>query len=125
MGVRVFRVDRDFSKLPYASDCRAIIWPGIGAKYCSLQYFLLKPGESCSAHRHEKSEDIWYVVRGHGKVIDVDTGAEYLVEEGCAVFVEPGTIHQVKSLGPENYVDVGGPCPPDLDFYRRAGLLRG
>jgi hypothetical protein len=39
------------------------------------------------------------------------------------VYVVPGTPHAAKSFGPEDYISVGGPSPPDMEVYEKAGLL--
>ena len=120
--IKAFRIDRDFVKLPYGPDARAIIWPGVGAKHGTFNYFTLQPGESVPAHVHPYSEDLVYIVKGKALLIDEDKGKEYTAEPGWVFLIEPGTKHSARAVGNEPYVDVGGPCPPDVEFLRRAGL---
>ncbi len=120
MVIKVLRIDKDFVKIPLVKGgfAKAIVWPGMGAKYGSLNYFLMKPGQENVPHVHEKSEDIFYIAQGKGVAVDVDNNIEHPIEKGCVVYVEPGTTHTMKSSGPEDYISIGGPCPPDPKSYK-------
>jgi len=126
MAIRILKLNKDYVLIPLIKGgmAKAIIWPGMGAKFASMHYVEMKPGEENILHMHEYSEDVFYVVQGRGVVVDGNTGKEYPFEKGNFVYVEPGTIHAVKSFGPENFISVGGPAPPDTDLYIKAGLIK-
>ena len=63
-------------------DARAIIWPGMGAKYGSMHYFVMKPGEENVPHAHGDAEDMFYIAQGKGVVIDFDKNIRHLFEKG-------------------------------------------
>ena len=44
---------------------------------------------------------MFYVVQGRETVLDASTGKEYPIEKGNFLYVEPGTIHAVKSFTDE------------------------
>jgi len=121
MAIKVLRVDRDFVKIPLVKGgfARGVIWPGMGAKYAGMNYFVMKPGEENVPHIHERSENIFYVIQGRGLAIDGDAGIEHPIEKGCVVYVQPRTTHMVRSLGPKDYISVDFQCPPDLKLYER------
>lgn len=125
MAIKVLRVDRDFVKIPLVkgSFARAVVWPGMGAKYGAMNYFVMKPGEENVPHIHEKSEDIFYVIQGKGVAIDGDAELKHPIEKGCVVYVEPGTTHMVRSLGPGDYLSVDFQCPPDFKLYRGLKII--
>lgn len=123
MGVKVFRLDKDYVRIPHPiGDKRVIVWPGVGAKYGSFNFFKMKAGNQSLPHVHDSSEDIFYVLQGKGTIVDLNKEIEYSIEKGCVVFVEPGTRHVIKSLGKTDYADIGAICPPDINMYKKAGL---
>lgn len=125
MAVKVLRPDKDFVLIPFikgSGQAKAIIWPGMGAKYGSMNYFVMKPGEQNVPHLHENAEDMFYIAQGQGVIIDYDAKQEHSFEKGCFVYVEPGTMHAAVSHGPDDYISIGGPSPIDYEMYRKAGL---
>jgi len=121
MAIKILKADKDFVEIPLVKGgtAKAIIWPGMGAKHGSMHYIVMKPGEENIMHKHKESEDMFYIVQGSGVVVDGDTEEEHPFEKGDFVFVEPNTKHAVKSLGPEDYISVGGPSPADIEVYRK------
>ena len=99
------------------------VWPGTGASRRSMNWVAMVPGQENVPHSHAESEDLFYCIEGNCVIEDGDTGESHPFEGGSVIFVEPGTLHAVKSLGPARYVSVGGPCPPDTALFRRLGLL--
>ena len=125
MAIKVLSPDKDFVRIPFVKghgDARAIIWPGMGAKYGSMNYFIMKPGEENVPHAHKDCEDMFYIAQGCGVIIDFDTNIKHPFKKGCFIFVEPGTQHAAVSFGPEDYISVGGPSPIDYEMYKKAGL---
>lgn len=125
MGIKVLHVDRDFVEIPLLEDgltAKAVAWPGSGATMGSLHYVSYQAGQSSIAHVHPVSQDIFYIIEGQGEIADLTNNHEtaHPLETGSVVIVDPGTVHQVKAH--ERLVNVGGPCPADLELYRRAGL---
>ncbi|MBI4495098.1 MAG: cupin domain-containing protein [Chloroflexi bacterium] len=98
------------------------IWPGMGARLRSMNRVAMRPGQENVPHVHPVSEDIFYCLSGTCVVEDGSTGREQPFGRDCLIFIDPGTPHAVRSLGPDDYISVGGPCPPDLDAFRRFGL---
>lgn len=123
MAIKILRVEKDFVKIPLIKGhwAKAIIWPGMGAKNASIHYVEYAKGQESVGHIHPYSEDVFYIVRGKAIVLDETNSVEHPVEEGCVVYVEPGTKHMVRSLT-DGFLNVGGPCPPDKEMYIRAGL---
>jgi quercetin dioxygenase-like cupin family protein len=68
------------------------------------------PGSDPGTHKHEKEDEIIYVISGHGetKVGDLT----YPLEPGMAVFTEPGIEHGVKNTGTEPLVMISVFSPP-------------
>jgi len=126
MTVKILNPDKDFVEIPLIKGgmAKAIIWPGMGAKHGTMHYFVMKPGEENVHHVHDEAEDMFYIVQGKGVIVDGNNGKEHPFQKGDFVYVSPGTPHAAKSFGPEDYISVGGPTPPDLSIYKKAGLLK-
>ena len=124
MAIKVFHVDEDYKEIPLVqgATARVVVWPGVGAKLASLHYVPYEAGQSSVPHLHPYSEDVFYIIEGEGSMVEHKGGKEIEqpIRPGSVVYVEPNTVHQVRAATP--LVNVGGPCPPDLEFYRRFGL---
>lgn len=58
----------------------------------------LPSGQSTTAHHHVKTEEIYYVLEGRGRM---RIGSETVeVGPGDAVAIPPGALHQMTNLGP-------------------------
>ncbi len=125
MSIKILDPEVDYVELPLVEGgegvAKAIIWPGMGAKYGSMNYFVMPPGEKNVLHSHKEEEDMFYVVQGSGYILDGDKN-KHTFKKGDFVYVTPGEPHAVVSEGPEDFISVGGPTPPDEELYKKAGL---
>ena len=122
MGFRVYRVDRDFTPFPVikgGGDARMVMGASTGAATRTMGYVVMKPGQENVPHRHPASEDILYVLQGHGIGRDLDTGEEQPYGPGAVVLVSVGTRHALRCAGREDYISIGGPCPPDRSMLTK------
>jgi mannose-6-phosphate isomerase-like protein (cupin superfamily) len=118
--VQVLRIEHG-PALPLAEggDARAVVWPGVGARHRSMHHLALRPGGATRPQAHAASEAVYYVVRGEGRVDDLDEGTSRPVQAGTFILITPGTRYRFVPSGAGLTV-VGGPCPPDVTLY--AGL---
>lgn len=125
MAIKVLSTDTDYVNIPYikGKNVKGVVWPGMGSKFATFNYFEMVPGDENVPHVHWHSEDIFYILAGEGYVVDLDSGEEQYIKKGSIVFVEPGTRHTVKVTGTEPYSSIGGPCPPDPEMFARAGVM--
>jgi quercetin dioxygenase-like cupin family protein len=124
MAVRVFHRDNPGERLPMiASDARLVVWPGVGARSANMNYVVMQPGEENVPHRHAESDDTIVILEGRGTVADHTNGIELEFEAGQVINVPPGVEHQVRADRGQRVVSVGGPCPPDWEMLRAAGIL--
>ena len=122
IGFRIYRVDRDYTPFPLikgGGDARQIMGAATGATTRTMGYVVMKPGQENVPHRHPASEDIIYVLQGHGLAKDLDTGQEYPYGPGAVVFVSEGTRHALACAGTEDYISIGGPCPTDVSMLTK------
>jgi mannose-6-phosphate isomerase-like protein (cupin superfamily) len=66
---------------------------------CSMGYF--SPGEQLAPHIHPESEEVYYVIQGHGTVYLGEELKEIPVEPHMGLYVPPGLVHGVKNTGDE------------------------
>lgn len=62
------------------------------------------PGEGLKPHLHEKSEEVYYVVKGRGTVYLGKELKPINIEPETALYIPPKTIHCVKNTGEETLV---------------------
>jgi mannose-6-phosphate isomerase-like protein (cupin superfamily) len=65
----------------------------------SLAEATVAPGQQTQAHFHLKSEEIYYVQSGHGRMTMADDS--FNIQPGMAICIAPGTIHQLTNTGEE------------------------
>jgi len=76
----------------------------------SLAEARVKPGLTTTLHYHVKTEEIYYIQRGRGRV---RVGHEYReIGPGDAIAIPPGTLHQITALGTEPLVFICCCVPP-------------
>lgn len=68
-------------------------------RHQSLAEARLKPGQSTVAHRHLKTEEIYFILQGTG-LMQVDEELRS-VRAGDAIAIPPGSLHQITNTGPE------------------------
>jgi mannose-6-phosphate isomerase-like protein (cupin superfamily) len=68
----------------------------------SLAEATLRPGQATTEHYHPKAEEIYYILRGTGRMKLSDEFRD--VGPGDAVAIPPGTPHKLWNAGSENLV---------------------
>ncbi len=66
---------------------------------------LIKPGCSIGLHRHDKEEEIYYILKGKG--IAEDNGIKQEVNEGDIILTGDGASHSIENTGNENLEVLG------------------
>lgn len=68
-----------------------------GIRNQSLAEARLSPGQSTAPHHHPRTEEIYYILAGHGRM---RIGTEQLdVGPGDAIAILPGQSHQITNTG--------------------------
>jgi mannose-6-phosphate isomerase-like protein (cupin superfamily) len=60
----------------------------------------LEPGCSIGLHEHVDEEEVFYIIRGRGRV--VDDGVEQEVSEGDAILTGGGKSHSIENTGDDD-----------------------
>lgn len=67
---------------------------------CSEAFIVvLEPGESPPRHRHEDTEQVFYILEGSGTLTVGDDDACHAVSPGQVVLIPPGTWHRIQAEG--------------------------
>ena len=85
-----------------------------GSSHLSIATIFVDEGKSSVSHYHKKTEEIYYIVQGTGKVV-ID-GVHFEVRPGTAVYIPIGSIHQIENVGSFSYFS------SDEHFIRNYGL---
>jgi len=83
------------------SEIRELMHPSIhGNESQSLAEATIKPKERTLLHKHIKSEEIYYIIQGYGKLF-LDNKA-IQVKRGDTICIMPGTNHNIENTGQED-----------------------
>jgi oxalate decarboxylase/phosphoglucose isomerase-like protein (cupin superfamily) len=69
-----------------------------GGPEVSLMHVVLLPGEGHERHNHPASDEILYILSGHGEQM-VDDSDTFAVGPGQAVFIPKGAFHSTVNVG--------------------------
>ncbi len=73
-----------------------------GLRHHSLAESVIPPGGSTIPHHHGAGEEVYYVLRGRGRLTLGDTTHD--VGPGHAITIRPGTFHHLMNVGDEELV---------------------
>ena len=83
------------------SEIRELIHPSIHANRAqSLAEAVVKPGQTTHLHRHLKSEEIYHITHGQGRMILAEES--FKVETGDSIVIPPGSPHCIENTGTED-----------------------
>lgn len=117
-SVRVIDTSADGPKLPIVQgrgNSRVLLWPGNGSVYRSFQSIELDAGSTTLPLKH-RSDCVYYVIGGTGRIRDEASGESSALGEGAMVHIDAGDTY-VLSGDADGFKLIGGPCPPDPDLY--------
>lgn len=99
----VFDLEKELVQAHGGEGRVAFCRPFDGRELCSalafVDYVEIPPGSSIGLHRHDSDEEIYFVLRGRGRMRLGD--AEFEVRPGDLVRNLPGGCHSFHALGPE------------------------
>ena len=80
------------------SEIRELMHPAVhGVRHQSLAEATVMPGAETALHRHMRTEEIYHVTAGSGRLRLGD--AEFDVQVGDTVVIPPGTAHCIQNSG--------------------------
>ncbi|HED36121.1 MAG TPA: cupin domain-containing protein [Gammaproteobacteria bacterium] len=80
------------------SEIRELMHPDTqGNKQQSLAEAIVKPGEKTLLHRHNKSEELYYIIQGKG-CMQLNEKTLH-TETGDCICIPPGTAHCIENTG--------------------------
>ena len=117
--VRVVDSALDCPPLPFVvggGNARAVLWPGRGALYRTIQIIELHGGDRTIEFSHP-NDSVYYVKAGEGSVIDVKEGVSLPLVEGSMIHTDAGDTYRFEADGADGLTLIGGPCPADERLY--------
>lgn len=82
----------------------------MGAENMAVGLGRFKSGQKCAPHKHDDSEEAYYILEGRG-IIKIDE-EKYEVSKGNAIFIPKGYTHQVMNNHEEDLVFIWVMAPP-------------
>lgn len=115
VGVRVVEIVNRSASAPFitkdGSEIRSILdRTNSRAANQSLAEATLPPGGVTEAHRHPRTEEIYYILRGAGRMTLECEQRE--VGPGDGILIPPGTRHAIRNIGAEPLVFLCCCAPP-------------
>jgi mannose-6-phosphate isomerase-like protein (cupin superfamily) len=99
---------------------RVVLWPGNGAVYRTMHVIDLEPTGRTTDLTH-RSDAVYYVVSGHGSVLDLKAKTLSDLIEGAVIHIDARDAYRFEADKGEALRLLGGPCPADEGLY--AGLV--
>lgn len=104
-------------------DSRQLLYPGNStSERVTITEVHVAPGASQPRHKHDSSEQIWYAVKGKGKLLLADDQEKNFCCGDVVRFAD-GDIHGLYNDSDEEFVYISVTAPP-IDFgyaYRKQG----
>jgi len=76
----------------------------------SLAEATIAPGQRTVTHKHNRSEEIYYIQQGAGKMFVGDESREVVV--GDCIAISPGTFHSILNTGATDLIVLCACSPP-------------
>ena len=80
------------------------------AKTSEVIVVVLEPGEAPPLHKHDDTEQIFYLIEGHGTLTIGKEGKTFPVKTGDVVRIPPSTFHKIVAEGGMRMRYVGVDC---------------
>jgi mannose-6-phosphate isomerase-like protein (cupin superfamily) len=100
--VKVNPYDVEIIKLSQRDNYKLIDPTTVGSKNLTFGMVIVEPGGICEpGHEHDEQEEIFFCISGRGVVIVGDDKEEWTINQFEAVFLPPGTYHNLRN--PTNF----------------------
>jgi oxalate decarboxylase/phosphoglucose isomerase-like protein (cupin superfamily) len=76
----------------------------VGAENMTFSVGYFYPGEGLKSHTHPESEEVYYVIRGVGKVFLGEEREAMEIKPDMAIYIPPGTVHGVQNTGDDRLI---------------------
>ena len=114
MEGRIFRAEEvEWSEPPGhlgGAFSKLLVNESHGSKYFDFRISIYQPKGYVEPHIHEKSEQIYYILKGNG-IFEMD-GEKHLVGSGTVIFIPPDVKHGIANSGFEDLVFIVIASPP-------------
>ncbi|MFM9329275.1 cupin domain-containing protein [Paenibacillus mesotrionivorans] len=112
-------IKREMMKVLSNPGCEStqLLWPGnSSSERVTITEVRVAPGGSQPRHQHKTSEQIWYAVKGKGKLLIVNDGIVEFVA-GDVVRFSDGDTHGLLNDSPDEFIYISVTSPP-LNFKK-------
>lgn len=114
MEGRIFRVEEvEWSEPPGhlgGAFSKLLVNESHGSKYFDFRLSIYQPKGYVEPHIHEKSEQIYYILKGNG-IFELDE-KKHLVGPGTVIFIPPYVKHGITNSGFEDLIFIVVASPP-------------
>jgi quercetin dioxygenase-like cupin family protein len=83
----------------FPTHVNGLVYDRTDARHSEAFVVELEPGGAPPLHKHDDTEQVFYVLEGRGMLTVGEDGASYPVKEGDVVVLQPGTRHAIRAEG--------------------------
>jgi oxalate decarboxylase/phosphoglucose isomerase-like protein (cupin superfamily) len=114
MSVRVFDLNKIQAKKVLGGPIKLVTTNSEdGTRNQLVAFGVFKPGEGLYPHVHPNSEEVYYVVKGHGSVFTKDPKTPMPIKANEIIYIPANTPHCVTNTGQEELL---------IGFFMTPGL---
>jgi len=100
LSVKVLKLDEVEAKEILGGPIKVMFTPDtVGTKHLRFSVGYFDPGQGLNMHIHPESEEVYYIIEGHGAVYIGKERATTEVDRNMAVYIPSGTIHGIRNTG--------------------------
>lgn len=116
MSERIFNI---YKSLPVKSQTYRV--PIYDCKNHEVHLWRIVPGEWIYPHTHPNTDDLWYIVQGHGEYYTT-LKERHSVVAGCLLLASPEEVHGIFNCGDEDMIILSVLAPLPVEVNEAAGF---
>ncbi|MFC1483620.1 cupin domain-containing protein [Candidatus Neomarinimicrobiota bacterium] len=89
----------DLSRYQYPTHTNDLVMDRSEAANSEVFMVILEPGQAPPLHKHDDTEQLFYILEGEGNLIIEEDDGSYPVKPGDVVRIPPSTHHSIQTRG--------------------------
>ncbi len=121
MDLQIIFETRNMKRYRFPTHINDLIVDRTQASYCEVFMVEVEPGKSVHHHKHDDTEQIFYVIKGAGILLIGKEKKEFHVKPGDVIRIPVGHYHSIRNDYETTLsylsIDCFGPGSPDEDSW--------
>lgn len=95
----VFGTEKEVKRYRFPTHINDLVIDRVDAKTSEVFIVIIKAGRSSPVHKHDDTEQIFYVVDGYGYLEVNEDNKQYPIHPGDVIRIPPSTLHKISCTG--------------------------